>query len=340
MPRLKVITLLSLATLFASALAQDAHPAGPGTLNYVEGNASIDGRAINSHSVGSTALDEGGTLATSNGKVEVLLTPGVFLRVDDNSTIRLISPNLTHTEVAVERGRVQVEVDQIYQQNNLQIDVNNGQALLLKQGLYEFNADNNTVRVFDGKAAAYEGRGSNSTTKAIVIKGGHQLAFTGDAGKPNKFDENKKDELYQWSSLRSQYLGEANEGLSERYAGSYGGGRFASGWMWDQGLYGYTYLPGDGAFLSPFGYGFYSPYYLYGGGFLNGGGYGYGGYGYGGYRGGRFFGGHPTAGYGGVRSGGYNGGRAGIRGGGSGGGFHGGGGGGGSRGGGGGGGHR
>lgn len=110
MPMLRVFTLFSVATLFASAVAQDAHPAGPGTLNYVEGNASIDGRAITLKSVGNTTLEEGGTLATSNGKVEVLLTPGVFLRVDENSTVRMVSPKLTHTEIEVQRGRAQVEV--------------------------------------------------------------------------------------------------------------------------------------------------------------------------------------------------------------------------------------
>jgi hypothetical protein len=343
MPRLKVVTLLSLATLFASAVAQDARPAGPGTVNYVEGNASIDGRAITSQSVGNTTLTEGGTLATSNGKVEVLLTPGVFLRVDENSTVRMISPKLTHTEVEIQRGRAQVEVEELYKQNNLQIDVLKGQAVLLKEGLYEFNAENSTVRVFDGKAATFEG-GSDTNTKPVVVKGGRQIAFTGDVDKPLKFDKNKQDELYKWSSLRSQYLGEANEGLSERYAGSYGyGGGYGSGWMWDQGLYGYTWLPGRGAYLSPFGYGFYSPYYLYNGGF--GLGYGYGG-GYGGYGGGYRVGGGYGGGYrGGRLGGGPSGGAGGLRGGGGGGGFsgggsRGGGGGGGSRGGGGGGGHR
>jgi hypothetical protein len=321
MPRLKVVTLLSLATLLTPAFGQSAHPAGPGTLNYVEGNASIDGRAISSHSVGNTTLDEGGTLATANGKVEVLLTPGVFLRVDHDSTVRMISPQLTHTEVAVERGRAEVEVDELYKQNHIQIDLNGGQALLVKNGLYEFNAGDNTMRVFDGKAAAFEGRGQEDDAKAIVVKGSHELALAGENGKPEKFDKDTKDELYRWSALRSEYLGEANEDLAERYAGGYVGGPYAGGWMWAPGLYGYTWLPGDGAFLSPFGYGFYSPYYLYGGGFLYGGGYGYR-RGYDGYRGGRVYGGSA-----GVRTGGYSGG--GFRGGGGGGGFHGGGGGGG-----------
>ncbi len=319
MPRSKVLLTLSLATLFVPAFGQGAHQAGPGTLNYVEGNASIDGRAVTSQSVGYAGLDAGGTLATANGKVEVLLTPGVFLRVGEDSTIQMISTNLTHTEVQIQRGRAEVEVDQIFPQNHLQIDLKNGQALLLKNGLYEFNADNGSMRVFNGKAAAFEGTGPANQANTILVKGSHELTLNGDPVKPAKFDKNNRDELYQWSGLRSEYLGEANEDLAENYVGAYGGGPYAAGWLWDSDLYGYTWLPGDGAFLSPFGYGFYSPYYLYGGGFFYGRGFGYRGGGYGGFRGG----------YGG---GGFRGGGAGFHGGGGGGGgAHGGGGGGGHR---------
>src|SRR5260370_5738148 len=130
MPRLKVVTFLSLATLFAPAFGQSAHPAGPGTLNYVEGNASIDGRAISSRSVGNTTLDEGATLATANGKVEVLLTPGVFLRVDNDSTVRMISPQLTHTEVAGERGGAEVEAAELYKQDKIQLVLVGGEPVL------------------------------------------------------------------------------------------------------------------------------------------------------------------------------------------------------------------
>src|SRR2546429_6629765 len=42
---------------------------------------------------------------------------------------------------------------------------------------------------------------------------------------------------------------------------------------------GFTFIPGDGIFYSSFGWGFYSPWYVYGAPFY---GYGYGRYGYGG----------------------------------------------------------
>ena len=65
MPRLKAI-LLSLATLCAPvALAQTANPAVPGTINYVEGSASINGRPLNQQSVGYAQLQPGQVSANS-----------------------------------------------------------------------------------------------------------------------------------------------------------------------------------------------------------------------------------------------------------------------------------
>jgi hypothetical protein len=324
MPGLKSLLLLSLTTLFVPAFGQQgANQARPGTLNYVEGQASIDGQQVSPRSVGQAGLETGQYLATADGKVEVLLTPGIFLRLDKNSTVKMISPDLTHTEVSLERGRAEVEADQLYPQNRILIDQKGGQTQILKNGLYEFNADNNTVRTFDGKAAVYPGDNLQSNVKPIDLKGGHQLALTGEAVKPVGFDKDRsQDDLYRWSSLRSQYLGEANVDLAAQYAGygpTYGYGGFAPGWAWDPYLYSYDWIPGGGPFFSPFGFGFYSPYYLYGGGFV----YGRGFYGRGaGFRGGYGFRGAAVSGGGfhsaGVSGGGFHGGGGGFGGGGGG----------------------
>src|ERR1700722_12759112 len=153
MKTLKALLTVTLAAVVAPAFGQVAgNMARPGTLNYVEGQASVDGRQISAQSVGSTTLSPGQYLATGNGKAEILLTPGIFLRLDNNSMVQMVRPDLTHTEVRLEHGRASVEADQLYPQNMILIDQKGGQTQLLKNGLYEFNADNNTVRTFVGKA--------------------------------------------------------------------------------------------------------------------------------------------------------------------------------------------
>jgi hypothetical protein len=318
MARLKTFVFI-LATLSASAYGQNANPASPGTLNYIEGQAALNGQQLSSHSVGNTTLAQGQSISTSNnGKAEILLTPGVFLRVGSNSTVEMVSPALTKTEVRLVKGRADIEVDQLYKQNLFLVDIPNGQAHLVKQGLYGFDAGNSSVRVFDGEADVYPGSNLNTNIEPIKVKGGRQIALNDGPAKPQHFDKNHAtDDLYNWSSLRSQYLGQANISLAQQYAGASG---FYPGWYWAGGPFGYTWLPGDGLFWNPFGYGFYSPYYIWGGGLI------YGRYGRGFYP---YGGSYMRGGVGGGFRGGMAGG--GFRGGMSGGGFHGGMGGGGGR---------
>ncbi len=326
MPRLKALYLLSLATLLAPAivLGQSANPAVPGTLNYVEGQVSINGQVVNELSASSTRLHEGQVVATGNGRAEILLTPGVFLRLGDNSAVSMVLPDLVRTEVELLKGGADVEVDQLFKQNDLLVKIQGDETHLLKTGLYAFNFESGTVRVFDGEASVLPVSGQQ---KPVVVKKGHELAVNGDREKPTDFyEKTSEDALYNWSSLRSQYLGEANVQLASAYEGV---PAFAPGWFWDAGLYGYTWLPGYGAFFNPFGYGFYSPYYLYGGGFVYGYGRGYSrGYG-------RGYGHGQTSLHGEIASGShggaFQGGEGGFHGGGGGGGFHGGSGGGGRR---------
>ena len=246
----------------------------------------------------------------------------MFLRLGENSALQMVSPNLMRTEVALDHGTAELEVDQIYPQNRLLVDMGasgTAQSRIVKPGLYEFNTLGETVRVLDGKAEVRDTAG-----KEIEVKSGRMLAVDGDATKPAKFDrDHYTDSLTDWSDLRADYLGQANEGMAARYAGGAG---FAPGWNWDPGFYGYTWLPGNGLFYSPFGYGFYSPLAWYGGGFYGGGLYG-GGF----YRGGIYRGGYANRGGLAYRGGGFEphaaGGFAGHTGGGfGGGGFHGGGG--------------
>ena len=236
----------------------DAHSALPGTLNYVEGQAYIGQDSLNANSIGNEMLRPGETLATDNGKAEILLTPGVFLRVDSNSAVKMISPSITDTEVELGQGRVMVEVAEIHDQNNLRISEGGVETRLVKKGVYEFDADRQEILVFDGKADVQDG------DRTISVGGGKRLDLNSDGElKAHDFDKDnyKQSDIYQWSSLRSSYLAEANVDAASAYLynGYYGPGWVGAGWYWAPGFGGYTFIPGDGILYSPFGFGFYSP---------------------------------------------------------------------------------
>lgn len=326
--------------LSAPAWAADSRPAArPGTLNYVEGQASVDNQTLDAKSIGSVELQPGQSLETQAGKAEILLTPGVFVRLGDESALRMISPGLTQTQVELLRGSATVEVADLHRENNVAIVEDGATTELLKNGLYEFDANQHQVLVFDGEAMVREG------TSQTKVKGGHEVTLNPDATlKSVGFDKKalEQADLYRWTSLRSSYLAEANTDAARTYVvGGYGW--VGDGWYWDPWYGAYTFLPGDGIFYSPFGWGFYSPGFVfgapvfYGGRFYHHFGYDYHAWGPGWHYGSPYNYGHgvhygPQAafGYHGGAYGGYHGGayQGHVGGGSMGGGFHGGGGGG------------
>lgn len=273
--------LAALLSAPAWADVTSAKTAVPGTLNYVEGQASIGDQALNSKSIGAAELQPGESLVTEKGKAEVLLTPGVFLRIGNNSSVKMISPSLTDTEIEVDRGHAMIEVTDIYPENSLRVDEDGTATQLLKTGLYDFNRNQRELRVFDGKAFVESGR------EHVDVKGGHEVTLaSNDLSKARKFDKKSYEEgdLFRWSSLRSAYLAEANVDAAGMYAESgWGGlGWWGADWYWDPWFDAFTFIPGDGIFYSPFGWGFYSPWWVYDAPFF-GYGYGWGGYGHGHY---------------------------------------------------------
>jgi len=251
------LALAAVLSVPAWSANSDSRSAMPGTLNYVEGQSSIGNQTLDSKSVGSVELRAGQTLETDQGKAEVLLTPGVYLRVGSNSSVQMVSPNLTRTEVALNSGEAMLEVDEIHPQNDIRVDQPGASTRILKTGLYDFDVAGNQMRVFDGKAVVRDG------DQNVTVKGGHELALGGKA-KAQGFDKKAvmaSDDLYRWSSLRSDYLSEANVESARVYFadGWYGPGWFGAGWYWNPWFSSFTFLPADGFLYSPFGWGFYSP---------------------------------------------------------------------------------
>ena len=301
---------------------EHALPPRPGAINYVEGQANMDGQPLNPQSVGSIDLDKGQVVNTQAGKVEILLTPGVFLRLGDNSSAKMVSPDLANTEIALDRGVAMVEVTDISKNNNIRVDLNDASVKLLQKGLYEFDAQKNEVRVFKGKADVF------AQNQRVSVGDHHLVALTADTKlKSRDFDTKMyaDTDIYRWSGLRSGYLAEAGADQARMYVNG-GAGWAGTNWYWDPWFGSYTFIPGNGIFYSPFGWGFYSPFAVWGSPFFYG---GYGGY-YG-FRGGYYGGGHyyhhftemhGPYGHGFEPQGGF---RGGFRGGMAGGGFHGGG---------------
>jgi hypothetical protein len=177
--------------------------------------------------------------------------------------VKMISPDLAKTRIELEKGRALVEVIRISNENDIHIDQNGASTKLLKNGLYDFDADHSQVRVFKGKAELITG------SQKVTLKGDHQATVTAGA-KPNAqgFEPRTfQEEFYRWNGLRSGYLSEASVDAARIYIGPgpgfYGPGWVGFGWYWNPWFTVYTFLPEDGIYWGPFGWGFYSPFAIY-----------------------------------------------------------------------------
>jgi hypothetical protein len=194
--------------------------------------------------------------------------PGILLRTERNSAVKIISAYANRIELRVERGRANVNVHDPAHNALVLVDLPGGQTQLLKNGLYTFNAGNNTVCVLKGEAKAFAGQ----SDKSIKVKEYHQVAFTGtnirsiDVGPFQA-----RADLLPGSYANNPGAAYGDGFRGGPIAGDYGYGYPYYAYGYPYGFYGYPYGWGY-----PYGYGFGFGYY---------GGFG----GFRGFRGGRRF---------------------------------------------------
>ena len=248
--------VLFLAAMLASADTTQGRIGQIGTVNYIEGNVSVDGKPVATGQVGNVVVGPGDVLQTANGKAEMLLTPGVFLRLDSNSAVRMITPSLTNTTVELTQGKAMVEAARVEKENHIAVIDHGANTLIEKQGIYEFKADNPTVAVYDGKAQVRVDDHTKDVSK------GKELALTQNPNtKTESFNRKQEDDLYAWSKLRSEYVSEANMASAQTIVLNNPGWWAGTGWYWNPWFDSWAFVPGDGFLYSPFGFGFYSPVY-------------------------------------------------------------------------------
>jgi hypothetical protein len=231
--------------------------ARPGSINYTEGQVTLNGQSIGSKQIGTAEVGPGQVLETRAGKAEMLLTPGVFLRLSDQSAVRMISPSLIDTRVELLRGEAMMEADQVEKENHINVLDHGATALIEKHGIYEFRADQPMVAVFDGKVEVQQDEHN------IDVGKGKELLI--GQPKTQKFDRDNAqstDPLYSWSKLRSEYVADANMSTAQTFVVG-GMPWYGMGWYWNPYFDSFAFMPGDGFLYSPFGFGwgFYSPGY-------------------------------------------------------------------------------
>ena len=162
------------------------------------------------------------------------VAPGIWVRSAATTNVQTLSATADKVELRLDHGVVNLNVHHPDHRPQILVDMPGGQTAVLKDGLYTFNADTNTVRTLKGEAEVFPG--SNPAAKPVKVKEEHALTFNGGELKAYEFGP---------MELRGDLLPGAGPAHPESgYEGGYG-----------------PY--GDGYYPTPYGgYGFYGdPYW-------------------------------------------------------------------------------
>lgn len=237
-----------------------------GGINAVTGGATVVGRGASDWQqlMITDDLRSGDRVRTAfDGRVEILLNPGSYLRVGGNSEVELLDNSLANLEVKLLRGTAIVEAagaDGV--ELNIGISTPHTRVAIVRQGLYRLHVvPENATELIVRKGRVIL---SDSQTK---VKGGNKIVFSATnvtVAKLTKEEKKKKDDVEVWSKERGEALAKANRRITDRMLNSAFAsyrdpfdpwrpyGRAFGVWFYNVQVGCYTFLP--------FYYGFGSPY--------------------------------------------------------------------------------
>ena len=242
--------------VLAFLLMQVMISAKAGLVNYTDGQSNV---RLHEQVPAGTPVQTG-----PHSHVELLLNPGSFLRLDENSSAVLDSVELTNIAVRLVDGAALIETADVSKETPIRVTTANLSVLITSRGLYRFSGG--TVSVLDGKIRIPD--------SSMTIKKGHQVTLI--AGSyVDSAATNPPDGLDQWSRQRSSDLARANAmAYHEHSAGTvyslsgypgWGIPPAGSAWLYSPRLSGFTFIPLRN-YRSFYGYGFFplSSFGLYG----------------------------------------------------------------------------
>jgi hypothetical protein len=273
------------------ALAQSVISAHSGLIHFSDGSVFLDDQRLEQKTGKFDQMNNGSELRTQDGRAEVLLTPGTFLRVGANSAIRMLSNQLDDTRVELLSGSAVLDQgSDTLASTSVTIVYNLDQVHIKKAGRYRFDSEPPQVKVESGGVEV------TADGKSIEAGEGYVVPFEGkltarrlltDSSLNDPGSNKSGDELDNWSAARGNSVDQNNQDAAATSDLS----GVIDGWQNNpdavlQSLGIPPYIPGMSSMVPPPGYGsgLYGPAYgsgLYGSGLYGSALYGPGLYGYG-----------------------------------------------------------
>jgi len=231
-----------------------------GGVNFVSGTVSVFRKnGTSGYLLAGDELQIGDRVTTAaDGKAEILLNPGSYMRLGGSTSFEFITTDLENLKVSLKTGSAVFEV---YAANEFRVSVKMplSTVALTHTGVFRFDVlPDGTSKLLVFKGKAYVGPMGqtevNSGREAALVKGGISVS---------KFDKDANDALDIWSKLRGKELTKLNASLQRNSLRNSLMSSFGSGSGWNMyhsfGLWVFDPNRRMWCFL-PFGYGWSSPY--------------------------------------------------------------------------------
>jgi hypothetical protein len=239
----------TLAMVIALALplaGQSVISVRSGVIHFFEGSVYLGDQPLEPHPGKFPILAQGDELRTAQGSAEVLLTPGVFLRMGEKSTIRMVANDLADTRVELLAGSGIVASDEPTANTSVTLICKKWKVHFLQKGTYRIDSEPPRLWVDQGKAEV-----SAEATAAVPVEQGMDLPFAAVLAPKPSINE-PADQLSDWSKGRSESIS-ADNAIAAHISDDP-----ASAGESDSGSAILTYFPLLG--LAPPGLGLSSPY--------------------------------------------------------------------------------
>jgi hypothetical protein len=247
------------------AFAQSVISAHSGLIHFSDGSVFLDDQRLEQKTGKFDQMNNGSELRTQDGRAEVLLTPGTFLRVGANSAIRMLSNQLDDTRVELLSGSAVLnQGSDTLASTSVTILYNLDQVHIKKAGIYRFDAEPPQVKVESGDVEV------TAEGKTVEAGEGYVVPFEGKLAARKLLTDsaaNKPgDDLDNWSAARGNSVEENNQNAAATSDLS----GVIDGWQNNpdavlQSLGIPPYIPGMSSMVPPPGYGAYG----YGSGLYN-----------------------------------------------------------------------
>lgn len=198
-------TLGAVAFLASSALCQSVISTHSGVVHYFEGSVYLNDQPLESHLGKFSTIPQGGELRSEKGRAEVLLTPGVFLRVGERTSIRLLANQLSNTRVELLSGSAILESTETTAATSVALLYKNWSMRFPEQGLYRIDSDPPHLQVIRGKAEISGG----TRSEAVLVSQGMSVPF-GQMLVPDRSADHPHDSLSIWAEGRQQSISADN----------------------------------------------------------------------------------------------------------------------------------